>query len=465
VFRLELNRKQISSIIEAFRASPRGMNVTEVAKVTGLNRSTVAKYLEMLFVSGRVDMRSFGTSKVYYISQRMPISAFLNFSSDLILVLDQDLRVLNANDQFFEFTNTRREDVVHKNMDHFAFPLRFDPSIDPYVRDAIVGTSKKIESNYRKKDRGYYFNIKFIPLVLDDGEKGATIIFEDITDKKLAEKALRDANDELERKVRERTMELERANEALRKSETHLTEAQKIAHLGYWSFDLSTGGISASDETCRLFGIEPGSKWDYAVFRSRVHPDDMALVEKTDEDAIKKNMPIDYEYRLVLPDGSQRVVHTIGEVKRDATGNALEIFGALQDVTEHKRMEKALRESEEKYRKFVESVQVVVWEVDENMVCRYMSPMSRSALGYEPEEMVGKEALDMMTPEASKRILEMAGPSLDRHIPFELADHILLRKDGKAVAFKTNGMPIFDGQGRYKGYRGVTRQIDSKIKN
>jgi PAS domain S-box-containing protein len=456
---MELNRKQISSIIEALRVSPRGMNVTEVAKVTGLNRSTVAKYLEMLFVSGRVDLRSFGTSKVYYLSQRMPISAFLNFSSDLILVLDKDSRVLNANDLFFEFTSTRREDVVHKNMDHFAFPLRFEPSIEPYIKEAINGIGTKIESYYRRRDRGYHFNVKFIPLVLDDGEKGVTVIFEDITDKKFAEKALRDANAELERKVRERTLALELANEALRKSETHLMEAQQIAHLGYWSFNLITGEINASDETHRLFGIEPGSKWDYGVFRSRVHPDDMGLVEKTDEAAIKYDKPIDYEYRLILPDGSKRIIHTIGEVRRDASGNALEIFGALQDVTEHKRMENALRESEEKYRRFVESVQVIVWEVDENIICRYMSPMSRSALGYEPEEMLGKGVLDIMTPEESERILEMARTMMERHMPFELPRHDLLRKDGSTATFKTNGIPIFDGQGRFKGYRGVTRDI------
>ena len=96
-----------------------------------MNRATVAKYLEMPSVSGHADMRLFGTSKVYYISQRMPISAFLNFSSDLIIVLDGDSKVLNANDSFFEFANTRREDVVHKNINHFAFPLKFDPRSMP----------------------------------------------------------------------------------------------------------------------------------------------------------------------------------------------------------------------------------------------------------------------------------------------------------------------------------------------
>jgi PAS domain S-box-containing protein len=276
----------------------------------------------------------------------MPISAFLNFTTDLIIVLDKYSRVLNANDAFFEFTNTRREDVVHKNIDHFAFPIKFDPSIEPYISEAIHGSGTTMESYYSKDNKGYYFNVKLIPLVFDDGEKGVTIIFEDITEKKLAEKALIDSNEELERKVRERTMDLEKANESLSMSEAYLLKAQQIAHLGYWSFNLKTREIRASDEACRVFGAEPGPTWTYDFFKLRVHPDDISKVETSDRDAIAMGKPINFEYRILLADGSMRVIHTIGEVRRDASGDAIEIFGTLQDVTERKRAEEKLAESE-----------------------------------------------------------------------------------------------------------------------
>jgi PAS domain S-box-containing protein len=154
---MEFSRKQISTILEALKASPRGMNVSEVSRATGMNRSTVSKYLEMLYVSGQADRRTFGTSKLYYVSQRMPISAFLSFSSDLIIFLDKYSRVLNANDSFFEFTGITREDIVHKCFDNFAFPLKFNPSIMPYIKEAIDGREASIESYYPKKDSGRYF--------------------------------------------------------------------------------------------------------------------------------------------------------------------------------------------------------------------------------------------------------------------------------------------------------------------
>ncbi len=583
---MEFNRKQYSSILKALRASPRGMNVTEVAKATGMNRATVAKYLEMLYVTGHADMRTFGTSKVYYISQRMPISAFLSFSSDLIIVLDKDLRVLNANDSFFEFTNTGREDVVHKNITNFAFPLKFDPPIDARIMQAIEGNGTTIESYYRKGDRGYYFNVKLIPLVFDEGEKGVTIIFEDITEKKFAEKALRDSNRELERKVRERTLELEKANEALRKSEAHLTEAQQIAHVGYWSVNLKTGDITASDETYRIFGIEPGTKWNYEAYKARIHPDYAPLVENTDNEAIFNGKPIDFEYKLAMPDGYERIVHSKGEVRRDGSGKAVEIFGAIQDVTGRKRAEEALRktedkyralvenindiawemdkdsrftyaspqvrdivgngpeyylgrsilefmppedlpgfiggfrdyfvnprpfsltrirmfhrdggvleleingtpyydekgkfcgyrgvtrnvtsrelarkalcDSEERYRKLIEDIEVMIWEIDENYICTYMSPRSREVLGYEPGELIGRKPFDYMAPDEAKRIMEQLKPLLDAHKPFELVDYYVFRKDGARVFFKTNAMPIFGENREFKGYRGVNRDI------
>ncbi len=702
------NRNQSSSILEALKASSRGMNVTEVAKATGLNRATVAKYLEMLFISGHVDMRTFGTSKLYYISQRMPISAFLNFSSDMIIILDQDSRVLNANDIFFEFTNTKREDVVHKNIGHFAFPLQFDPPIQPSILQAINGHGSTVESYYRKKDKGYYFNVKLIPLVFDGGENGVAIIFEDITEKKLAEMALRDANKSLERKVRERTQELEISNEALRKSESYLNEAQQIAHLGCWSFNLKTREVYASDETCDLFGIGRGHKWTYDLFTSRIHPDDISKVEASDKMAISERKPVNYEYRIILPDGSERIIHSMRDVRSGPGGDTVEIFGTIQDVTERRRIERELKESEaryrmlieksydlifnvkldgtityvspqishygyttedvvnhnffefipiefreflqekfretaingersptefmlrgkdgqkhwaevtgkmiyddarkplyqvgtvrdisdrkraeealqdseeqfraladsskigillvqnddilylnqalaemsgytvaeclemkfwdlapigmkehlrdrsilrqrgepgpswieitltnkngeplyldctatmlqyrgkpammltamdvterkhverelkiseEKYRNLIETVHVLIWAVDENNVYTYLSPMSVEALGYLPEELIGKTTLSHMAPDELNRVWGLIKPLLDERKPFELVGHHMIKKDGSKAFFKTNGMPIFDDNGMFKGYRGVSRDI------
>jgi PAS domain S-box-containing protein len=90
--------------------------------------------------------------------------------------------------------------------------------------------------------------------------------------------------------------EHKRAEEALRKGEAYLVKAQKLAHIGYWSLDLVTKEITASDETCRLFGVDPGTRWAYELYRSLVHPEDISLVERTDAAAIVEGKPIDFEY-------------------------------------------------------------------------------------------------------------------------------------------------------------------------
>jgi PAS domain S-box-containing protein len=459
---MEFSRKQISTILEALKASPRGMNVSEVSRATGMNRSTVSKYLEMLYVSGQADRRTFGTSKLYYISQRMPISAFLNFSSDLIIFLDKYSRVLNANDSFFDFTGTRREDVVHKYFDNFAFPLKFNPSIMPYIAEAIDGREASIESYYPKKDSGRYFNIKLVPLLLDDGEKGATIIFEDITEKKLAEKALLNANFELEKKVRERTKELEKANEALRKSEAYLLEAEQIAHLGYWSYNVNARESRASDETLRIFGLAQGTKWSRELFRSMVHPDDITKIDKADKEAMSQGMPVDYEYRIVLQDGSERFIRSIRGTRRDRDGKIIEIFGTIQDITGRKIMEIALKESEERYRMITEKSYDIVFSVKPDGTISYVSPQI-AYYGYDPGQLYGRKLFEFIS--ASYRDF-IAGKFRETMISGESPpiEFKFLRKDGTEQWAEVTAKVIYDDAGNPLFNVGTVRDIEERKK-
>ncbi len=190
---MEVDRKELSLIKEVLKTNLRGMTVTEIAKEIKMNRHSVAKYLEILAVSGHIDMKSFGPSKVYYISQRLPISAMLSFSSDFIVILDKDLRIVNVNEKFLEFTDLNRADIIHKNLETFSFPIEFEPSIIPSVKEALDGKESIIEAVYHKRKAEVFFFIKFIPTVFDDGEKGITIIFENITDRKQSEKSIRES--------------------------------------------------------------------------------------------------------------------------------------------------------------------------------------------------------------------------------------------------------------------------------
>jgi PAS domain S-box-containing protein len=133
--------------------------------------------------------------------------------------------------------------------------------------------------------------------------------------------------------------------------EATLEEAQRIAHLGYWDHDLHTGLRTWSDETYRILGLAPQERTiTSAVWQDLVHPEDRRMVNETLAEALGGGPRYDVDYRMVRPDGAVRVVHCKGEVTRDESNRPCRIFGTVQDITERKRAEEDLRESERRYR-------------------------------------------------------------------------------------------------------------------
>lgn len=144
--------------------------------------------------------------------------------------------------------------------------------------------------------------------------------------------------------VTERT----RAEEALRRSEAGLAAAQRLAHIGSWQWDTAANTASWSDETYRIFGIDPGPLRQHRQdFVTMVHPDDRSRVDKALSDALSGDKEYDLEYRIVWPDGSERVIHSQAAVVRDDTGRAVLMHGTVHDITDRKVAEEALRQAKE----------------------------------------------------------------------------------------------------------------------
>jgi PAS domain S-box-containing protein len=119
----------------------------------------------------------------------------------------------------------------------------------------------------------------------------------------------------------------------------------------------------------------------------------------------------------------------------------------------------ALRGSEERYRTLVETVSDWVWEVDVNVVYTFVSPKVRDLLGYEPGEILGKTPFDLMPPEEAIRVKEIFNRYAARHERFPPIENANLHKDGHLVVLETAGVPFFDADGTFRGYRGVDREI------
>ncbi len=177
-----------------------------------------------------------------------------------------------------------------------------------------------------------------------DGKPVATRgIFRDITASKHAEWMLKHYQAELERRVEARTRDLSEALESLRISEGLLNHAQRIARLGSWDWDVTSGEIHWSDEAYRIYGLTRGrDEASLATFMSIVHPEDREAVAASIQVALEQRMPFDREVRLVRPDGSERHVHELGEMTFDVAGKPMRFIGIIQDITERKRAEREL---------------------------------------------------------------------------------------------------------------------------
>jgi signal transduction histidine kinase len=140
----------------------------------------------------------------------------------------------------------------------------------------------------------------------------------------------------------EERAELSRAEEALRRSETYLAEGQRLSQAGSFGWNVSRGDIYWSRETFRIYECDPTAKVTLELVMQRVHPDDRAALRGVIERASRERMDLDYEHRLLLPDGSLKHVHVIARPVTNDSGG-LGYIGAIQDVTQRRRADDALR--------------------------------------------------------------------------------------------------------------------------
>jgi PAS domain S-box-containing protein len=148
------------------------------------------------------------------------------------------------------------------------------------------------------------------------------------------ERDLRRLNDALEHTVSARTDELLKVNE-------RLVEAQEVAHVGSWEWEIGSDRVWWSDEMYRIYGIEPGAPIGYETFLARLHPDDRAMVDATVRRAIVSGEAFAFDHRVVRNNGDVRVLYGAGRVIVDAAGRSVRMVGIGHDITERKEAEEA----------------------------------------------------------------------------------------------------------------------------
>jgi PAS domain S-box-containing protein len=265
--------------------------------------------------------------------------------------------------------------------------------------------------------------------------------------------------------------EREALSRNLQESKAWLEEAQRVAHVGYWVWDLETNRVIWSDETYRIFGLTPQEgPIDLATVGEMIHHDDRETVFRTSEEAIRSGARADCEHRLFRPNGEMRIVHSLGDLKKDSAGRPYQMFGTTQDITDRKRAEEELqvlyRDLQESKASLEEAQRVAhvgswVWDLEKNHVT-YSDEYYR-IFGLAPR----KGPIDIAT------VREMIHPE-DREYVFRTAEesirsgeraeceHRILRPNGEIRIVHSRGDLKKDASGRPYQMFGVSQDVTDR---
>jgi len=253
----------------------------------------------------------------------------------------------------------------------------------------------------------------------------------------------------------------------LQESKARLEEAQRVAHVGHWEWDLETDVVVWSDETYRIFGLSPQERpMDLAAVRAMVHPEDReSLYRGVDEDLGAGVRP-DAEFRIVRPNGEVRTVHSVtprrwssmpGDAKRDASGRPYKLFGTVQDITERKRAEEALKQSQFYLSEGQRLAHIGSWAFNDSG--HYWSDELYKIYGLDPQRGAPtiEQYLTLIHPQDRASMAETIKRMQEEHCGFDRIERIV-RPDGQLRYIRAVAVPVVE-QGVFKGFIGTTMDV------
>jgi PAS domain S-box-containing protein len=267
------------------------------------------------------------------------------------------------------------------------------------------------------------------------------------------QRALREAEEKARR---------ERAEEALRRNEAYLAEAQRLSHTGSFGWQVASGQIYWSEETFRIFEFEAAAQPTFERVFERIHPEDRQLVRQVIDSAAQQRKNFDLEHRLLMPDNSVRYVRVVGHASSKDESGMLEFVGAVTDITERKRAEEALRRSEKELRDVIETMPSLAFSARPDGSGEFTTGRWREYLGLSTEETLGECGASTIYPDDRDLHLGKWRASLATGEAFENeARH--RSANGEYRWFLVRAVPLRDEHGRvFKWYGSLTDIEDRK---
>jgi PAS domain S-box-containing protein len=244
----------------------------------------------------------------------------------------------------------------------------------------------------------------------------------------------------------------------LHESEARLREAQSIAQCGSWVWDITRDRMYWSDEMYRILGLVPQS---VAADGRLIHPDhDRYYVAKMRE-ASDTHRPYSAEHRIVRPNGEERFVVESGQPKYDSQQKPVSMIGTLLDVTERRQVERALRESEERFRTMADGAPIMMWMAGVDKLCTDFNLGWLKFTGRSIEQELGNGWAEGVHPDDLQRCLKSYIEAFDARLPFTI-EYRLRRHDSQYHWISDAGSPRFLADGTFAGYIGCCLDIHDR---
>jgi PAS domain S-box-containing protein len=283
-----------------------------------LNRKLLQHCRDVL----QADLSSLAKQGGELTTQKAYLDELFDQAPEGIVLLDVEDRVLRVNREFTRMFGYTFEEAVGRPVNDLIAPEELRREAEEYTDRIIHGKPVNTETIRRRKD-GRRIHVSLLAVTVSipgEGQIAEYAIYRDISERK-------------------------RAEEALRRNEGYLAEAQRLTRCGSWAWNVLTQDVSWSQEMYRIFDYEPGSlKPTVSHFLERVHPDDRPLVEKRAriESSQKEVEDSEGDFRIVLTDGQIKYLHSIAHPVANAAGEIAEVIGTTMDMTEHYKARAAL---------------------------------------------------------------------------------------------------------------------------
>lgn len=463
----EQTREKIGDIVDTVRKSGKTIEFSDhITRILGKSREY---YINYVFAptkdsNGKItgivttmrDVTERALAQKLLKASEERFRAIFEQASIGIFLATLDRKVIDANQKACQLLGYGIEELRGMSFDTITYPGDLELTYHNHTEIMKENTkSLSYEKRYTKKNgEVIWANISVSKLKEASGKPDYIIAtVQDITDKKLAEIAL----------------EI---------SEKRLRRAQEIAHVGNWELDPAKKALWFSDEALRIHGITADSPYlDPLKIRELIFEEDLPILATSDQIIMQEEKDNEIEFRIRrFNDGQERVLHSKAVVEKDKEGN-IKVLGVVKDITERKKAEEALYESEAKYKSLyleylkrqslmsslIDSIPDLIFYKDKDSVYMGCNRAFEAFAGARKEEIIGKTDYDLFDEEMAALFrsmdMEMMAQECSRK-----NEEIVTYPGGKKVFLETMKTPFYGPDGALLGLIGVSRDITERKK-